>query len=124
MDYATVMTRKKVEKKDEPRVKGFGGTMNAVLVDAFTATIPIDSVGIPRYKKKQVLARAMQLWIDLPPEIREDLLSKPLRSSALLDLVQKVVDDTIAAGQAAGQEVRKRQKQKRRQAGGSGSRGR
>ncbi len=112
MDYSTVMNRKNNENSDDVRVKNFGGLMDAELVDRFLATIPVNSVGQPKYKKKHVLEHAMKLWIDLPPEIRNKLVIDEMGADSLIDLVQHIVDQRIQEGRKAGRALVERRKRK------------
>ena len=101
MAYTTVMDRKNVENVDGNRVKNFGGMMDAKLVDSFVATIPLNSVGQPKYKKKHVLAYAMKVWIDLPPEIRNKLMMEELAGDTLIALINQILDQRIEEGRKA-----------------------
>ena len=112
MEYSTVMNRKNIENTDDVRVKNFGGMLDAELVDRFVATIPVNSVGEPKYKKKHVLEHAMKLWIDLPPEIRNKLVIDEMAADSLIDLVQHIVDQRIEEGRKAGRALVERQKRK------------
>lgn len=106
------MNRKKLENTDDVRVKNFGGMMDAKLVDSFVDAIPLNSAGEPKYKKKHVLAYAMKLWIDLPPEIRNKLMMEELGADALIGLIQQILDQRIEEGRKAAQALAGPQKRK------------
>ena len=106
------MNSKNVDNADDSRVKNFGGMMDAKLVDSFVATIPLNSVGQPKYKKKHVLAYAMKLWIDLPSEIRNKLIMEELAGDTLIGLIQQILDQRIEEGRKAGQALVGPQKRK------------
>ena len=103
MSYTTVMNRKNIENTGDVRVKNFGGMMDSQLVDDFVATIPLNSVNQPKYKKKHVLAYAMKVWIDLPPEIRNKLMMEELAEDTLIAIIQQILDQRIEEGRKAAQ---------------------
>jgi hypothetical protein len=62
---------------------------------------------------KYNLAAAAKLWISLPIEVQARLLDKSLSDSNLMELIDQMVTDRIAAGRETGRSLIERQKQKR-----------
>jgi hypothetical protein len=90
------------------------GDIPTELVKKFDESIPEHLV------KRHVLAAAVKLWVELPPEVRTKLLSQELDANSLVSLVQEIVDETIADGRQAAKRVQKViRKQKRPSRGGS-----
>lgn len=61
---------------------------------------------------KYNLAAAARLWLSLPIEVQARLLDKSLSDSNLLELIDQMVTDRIAAGRVSGRSLTERQKQR------------
>jgi hypothetical protein len=67
---------------------------------------------VPRgFKIGHCLAAAARLWIDLPEETRLQLLTGQFKNS-LVEVVRQIVEERIAAGEAAGRALAARQKRR------------
>jgi len=76
----------------------------------FKATVPRG------FKIGHCLEAAAKLWIDLPEDIRLALLTGKVEDS-LVEIVRRIVEDRISAGEAAGRALSERQKRKPGQKG-------
>ncbi len=76
------------------------------LPERFKRTVP------KGYKIGHCLEAAANVWIDLPEPIRLALLTGQLKHP-LVEMIQQIVDDRIAAGEAAGRALVARQRRKR-----------
>ena len=79
------------------------GQVPAGLPEEFKATVPAG------FKIGHCLAAAAKLWIDLPDQTRLQLLTGQIENS-LVQIVQQIVEERIAAGEAAGRALSERHK--------------
>jgi hypothetical protein len=77
------------EKKFE---KLLSAHVDAELCDRFLQQASTRSI-----VKKRALAAAINLWIELPPEIQARLLDRSTKGSAFVELVNQIVDERIGA---------------------------
>lgn len=91
--------------EDKNPMETLSGRVPAGIPEAFRATVP------PGYKVGHCLAMAAKIWIDLPEETRLQFLTGQIKEP-LVDLVQKIVDERIQAGQEAGTKLAERQRKK------------
>jgi hypothetical protein len=96
------------EKKFE---KLLSAHVDAELCDRFLQQASTRSI-----VKKRALAAAINLWIELPPEIQARLLDRSMKGSAFVELVQKIVDERIGSSKPKKEPAQKSPRQQLREA--------
>jgi len=92
--------------EEKNKMETLSGRVAEGIPDRFRKTVPHG------YKIGHCLGAAAELWIDLPEETRRQILSGQIQGS-LVDLVRQIVEERIAAGEAAGRALAERLKRKR-----------
>ncbi|HRT85879.1 MAG TPA: hypothetical protein P5296_04645 [Anaerohalosphaeraceae bacterium] len=90
-----------------PGEKSFGAELPISLAERFA-----EQCDAMDCKKKTAIRAAIKLWVELPADVRVKLLDQSLDGATFVELVQRIVDERIAAGNRAGEAIAARRPHK------------